>query len=80
LEVVEVETPYKFGDKQYLGFKPLTLVPIQKTLIDPKLLTEKDITYIDEYHGHVYNEIAPLLHDNQEALEWLRTSTAPLTH
>ena len=31
-----------FGDKGYLTFEPITLVPIQTKMINPKLLTAEE--------------------------------------
>ena len=34
---------YNFKEKGFLTFEPLTLVPIQKKMILPELLTEKEV-------------------------------------
>jgi Xaa-Pro aminopeptidase len=36
--------------KGFLGFEPLTLVPLEKKLIDETLLTEKEKKWIEDYH------------------------------
>lgn len=36
--------------KGFLGFEPLTLVPLEKKLIDETLLTEKEKKWIKDYH------------------------------
>ncbi|KAJ8317334.1 hypothetical protein KUTeg_005238 [Tegillarca granosa] len=41
--VTKAETTYNFKKKGYLTFEPITLVPIQMKMVDPKLLTEKEV-------------------------------------
>ncbi len=41
----------------FLGFKQLTCVPLDKKLINTSLLTQNEITWINEYHSFVYNMI-----------------------
>ncbi len=70
-------TPYmdtEFG--KFLQFESLTLCPIDKTPIDAELLTEEEIAWLDNYHEHVYQMLAP--HLNRDEVEWLRTACLPL--
>jgi len=80
LVVVEKDTPHRFGGRRYLGFEPLTLVPIQRQLIDTRLLDSHEIEYLDAYHARVVEEIGPLLEGPglEEAHAWLLRSTSPL--
>lgn len=84
LVIVERTTPHIFGGKSYLGFEPLTLVPIQRELVDVQLLTEEELAYINAYHVRVLKEIGPLLREGDagaasgDALSWLQDATAPL--
>lgn len=71
LEVVEAA---KNGDGRFLRFSPLTLVPLDPALIDPAYLTPQTRTVLNRYHARVYEEIAPLL--SEEEREWLRVQTA----
>ena len=57
----------KVGKK--LIFKNLTLAPIEKDLINYKLLTKKESDYIFNYHLEVYSKISPFL--NQKEKKWL---------
>ena len=74
LEVVEAA---KNGDGRFLRFEPLTLVPLDPALIDPAYLTPQTTEVLNRYHARVYEEIAPLL--TQEEGEWLYTQTRPVT-
>ena len=43
--------------KNKLIFQDLTLVPIDKSLIEKKLLTNKEINWINKYHLNVYRKL-----------------------
>lgn len=63
-------------DGTFLTFEPLTYVPIDKKGIDTAYMTREDIRILDEYHGTVFDKIAPYL--EKEEQEWLRRATSPL--
>ena len=52
-----------------LFFKNLTLAPIEKDLINFKLLTDKEKNYLFNYHLDVYSKISPFL--NRKEKKWL---------
>ena len=64
------------GDRQMLGFETLTLAPIDRELIDHRLLTRNELRWIDTYHARVLREIGPLVPAN--TLGWLKAACAPL--
>ena len=70
LEVVEAA---KNSDGTFLRFRPLTLVPMDRTLIDPQYLTPQTRTSLNEYHRRVFDEVSPLL--TEEERGWLREQT-----
>ena len=55
--------------KNKLIFKNLTLAPIEKDLINFKLLTKKESDYIFKYHLEVYSKLSPFL--NKKEKKWL---------
>ncbi len=57
----------KVGKK--LIFKNLTLVPIEKDMINFKLLTKKERDYIFKYHIEVYSKLSPFLSKKEK--KWL---------
>lgn len=59
-----------------LRFVPLTLVPIDKRLINKYLLNEGEILWLNDYHQKVYNELRPLV--SEEASNWLKEACSPL--
>ncbi len=64
------------GGRPFLGFEVLTLVPIDRALIDLAQLTADERRWIDAYHARVQAGIGPLL--DQPARAWLETATRPL--
>ena len=66
------------SDEGFLGFETLTLAPIDRTLIEPAMLTADERAWLDAYHARVAETLAPLLGDDAETLDWLEAATAPL--
>ena len=60
---------YVKKENKKIFFKNLTLVPIEKDLIDNKILTKNEKDYIFKYHLEVYSKISPFL--NNEEKKWL---------
>jgi len=59
-----------------LGFETLTLAPIDRTLIDPALLSDTERNWINAYHARVRESLTPLL-DAADG-QWLAAATQPL--
>jgi Xaa-Pro aminopeptidase len=79
LENLVVVTPpasIKGGDREMMGFETLTLVPFDRRLIDPSLLTRDELSWLNAYHAEVRRRIGPLLKGRDKA--WLRQATAPI--
>lgn len=62
---------------RFLKFEPLTLCPIDKTPIDPSMLTDKETQWLNDYHQLVFDRLSPHLEGAE--LDWLRQACAPLT-
>lgn len=45
---MEASTPHRFKDVQYLTMEPITLVPIQKKMILPELITTEEVSVDDD--------------------------------
>jgi len=60
---------YVNKNKRKLSFKNLTLAPIEKDLIDFKLLNNKEKNYLFNYNLEVYSKISPYLNRNEK--KWL---------
>jgi Xaa-Pro aminopeptidase len=64
------------ADKPLDAFETLTLAPIDRRLIDTRLLDAGEVAWLDAYHARVRAELSPLLGDATRA--WLDKATAPL--
>ena len=66
------------GERELMGFDTLTLVPLDRALIDTTLLDAEERAWINAYHARVMRELAPALAEPERA--WLERSCAPLPH
>jgi Xaa-Pro aminopeptidase len=64
------------GDMPMLGFETLTFAPIDKTMIEPELLSADERAWLDGYHADVLRIVGPQLEG--EAKAWLEDACAPL--
>lgn len=64
----------KNSPKKFLKFAKLTMIPIQKSLIDLELMTEVELDWLDDYHAEVLAKVGPRLDESSPAMVWLRTS------
>jgi len=65
------------AEKKLDAFETLTLAPIDRRLIDVKLLTHDEMLWVDRYHGSVRAALTQLVDPATKA--WLDRSTASLT-
>ncbi|EPB70630.1 hypothetical protein ANCCEY_10259 [Ancylostoma ceylanicum] len=74
-EVVKATVP---SGADFLGFKSLTLVPIQTTLIDKAMLTEKEVEWLNAYHDRVLSTVGEYLRKTgrTKEVEWLKKQCA----
>ncbi|KAI1268617.1 aminopeptidase-like protein [Xylariaceae sp. FL1019] len=75
--VKEVETKHKFGDKPWLGFENVTMVPYCRKLIDPKLLTAPEKEWLNSYHARVFEKTKGYFENDELAMAWLKRETQP---
>jgi Xaa-Pro aminopeptidase len=64
------------GERPMHFFETLTLCPIDRRLIEPRLLTKDELAWLDAYHARVLKEVGAHL-DGAE-LDWLKRACAPL--
>ena len=43
---MKAETKHNFANRGFLTFKNVTLVPYQRRMIDPKMLSSNDVAYL----------------------------------
>lgn len=60
----------------FLRMEPLTLCPIDTTVIDRWLLDDYEVEWLNDYHRRVYEELAPHLTDDER--QWLAEATAAI--
>lgn len=75
--VTEVDTPHKFGDKPYLGFEHVTMVPMCRKLIDESLLSPAEKKWLNDYHAEVREKTGPYFKDDAVTTKWLERETQP---
>jgi Xaa-Pro aminopeptidase len=65
------------SDKK-LGFAVLTLAPIDRRLIEPKLLTAVELRWLNQYHARVRKTLLQTGKLSKAEAAWLRRATRPL--
>ncbi len=60
----------------FLHFEVLTLVPLDKKLINKYLMTAEELNWLNRYHRQVFLSLKKYL--TRQELEWLREACAPL--
>ncbi|KAL8939762.1 MAG: hypothetical protein Q9216_003176 [Gyalolechia sp. 2 TL-2023] len=74
----EAKTNHRFGDKPWLGFEHVTMVPMCRKLIDEKLLTQEERTWLNEYHREVYDKTKGFFEEDKRTMKWLERETSPI--
>jgi Xaa-Pro aminopeptidase len=64
------------AEREMLGFETLTLAPIDRNLIEPSMLDEEEIAWLDGYHNRVRETLTPLV--DPDTGRWLAAATAPI--
>lgn len=72
--VCKNERQSDFG--RFLSFDTLTMCPIDRKLIDRKLLDDDEVNWLNSYHTKVFSELGRRL--NPEVLAWLKIQCAPI--
>eukprot|EP00922_Rhytidocystis_sp_ex-Travisia-forbesii_P048781 GHVS01072652.1.p1 GENE.GHVS01072652.1~~GHVS01072652.1.p1 ORF type:complete len:616 (+),score=80.93 GHVS01072652.1:74-1921(+) len=80
VEVVKCELPHNFGDVGFLTFKQLTMIPLNREMMDLSLMTSQEIGWVDVYHQQVRDKLLPRLDPktDKSVVEFLVESTLPL--
>lgn len=68
------EADAKAGEKPFLSFETITLVPIDMRAVDQTMLTTEEKAWIAQYHAQVYAGHLP--HLSQQEAQWLKQKTA----
>ncbi|KAK2000504.1 metallopeptidase family M24 [Colletotrichum falcatum] len=76
--VTEVKTRHSFGDKPYLGFEHVTMVPYCRNLIEPSLLTAEEKAWLNAHNADILQKTKEYFQDDPLTLTWLARETQPL--
>lgn len=76
LQVITAAKPIEGGERDMLGFTPLTLAPIDRTLIVRSMLTKTERAWVDDYHATVLDIVGPMV--EPDIRNWLETACAAL--
>ncbi|MEX0759220.1 MAG: aminopeptidase P family protein [Tistlia sp.] len=74
--VAVVEDARPDDEKPMLAFETLTLAPIDRSAIEPSLMSGEELAWLDAYHARVRKSLSPLLGEADR--RWLESATAPL--
>ena len=75
--VREAESLNDEDEKKMLSFETLTLAPIDRRLVDTKLLTPDELAWLNAYHARVREALSDYLDNTTRT--WLEQATEPLT-
>ena len=64
------------NSRDMLGFEPLTLAPIDRRLIDKKMMTRAEIDWLDTYHRRVEKTLIDKV--DKPTQGWLKRNCKPL--
>ncbi|XP_026465025.1 xaa-Pro aminopeptidase ApepP-like [Ctenocephalides felis] len=80
MQVVSAEVPGDFFGVGAIKFETITMVPVDRKLIDLKLMTREEIDCIDNYHREVRLSVGTVLEKlkDRKTFEWLMKATDPL--
>ena len=68
--------PWREPVRPLAGLCPLTLVPIATGPVLVDELSRDQITWLNDYHAHVYEMLSPRLTEEEKV--WLKAKCAPL--
>ncbi len=74
--VVVIPRKINGAEHEMFGFETLTLAPIDRSLIEVRLLDADEIAWLNAYHARVRKALSPLVEPALRA--WLRRATRPI--
>ena len=78
LLIVKEPEDIKDGERPMMSFETLTFAPIDRNLIDTKLLTPEELQWLNAYHAKVLKDVGSQM--DGSASEWLTHACAPMSH
>jgi Xaa-Pro aminopeptidase len=74
--VTKIDMP-EGAEKEFYGFETLTLAPIDLVLVDARMLSLEERSWLDSYHERVRETLTPTM--DPETAAWLDRATRPLS-
>ena len=74
--VIVCQTDQETDFGRFLSFETITLCPIDRRLVEPELMTDQELAWLNNYHARVCLELSPKL--NPEVSSWLSLQCAPI--
>ena len=71
LALVTRDERFSTSERTWYRFQAVTLCPIDRRLIDTRLMTQDQVVYLNDYHRRVYRELSP--HLDRAHRVWLKT-------
>jgi Xaa-Pro aminopeptidase len=65
------------GERPMMSFETLTLCPIDRRLIEPRLLEPEELAWLNAYHARVLREVGAFLEGKE--LDWLKQACAAIS-
>ncbi|THC97449.1 hypothetical protein EYZ11_003098 [Aspergillus tanneri] len=75
----EVQTTHSFGDRPWLGFEHVTMTPLGRTLIEPSLLSDGEIKWVNDYHAEIWEKTQHFFANDEYTRKWLERETQPIS-
>ncbi|KAK5997394.1 putative Xaa-Pro aminopeptidase P [Cladobotryum mycophilum] len=73
--VKEAKTKYSFGDKPFLGFEHVTMVPYCKNLVDTSMLSDAEKSWLNAYNAEVLEKTQGYFEKDPLTMAWLKRET-----
>ena len=74
----EATTNHKFGDKPWISFEHVTVVPMCRKLIDTKLLDPEEKEWLNKYHEEIWEKTSAYFKADDRTTRWLKRETQPI--
>jgi Xaa-Pro aminopeptidase len=71
--VIVEKREIKDTEREMYGFETITLAPFDRQSIEPKLLSEEELAWLNRYHARVYTELSATL--DAQTRQWLKEAT-----
>ena len=56
--IVQRDEPFSTAEAPFLRLETITMCPIDRDLVDPKLLTKEERRWLNDYHREVYRKLS----------------------